>query len=78
MDEDEILRLCQITGLESLFKDEDFSKSWNIEDSALNVTDYEPLTDDVVPDDARDGRTQCRMTKTRQLDLPRHHTPNRR
>lgn len=34
MDEDEILRLCQITGLESLFKDADFSKSWNIEDSS--------------------------------------------
>jgi len=33
MDEDEILRLCQITGLESLFKDEDFSKAWLVEDS---------------------------------------------
>lgn len=40
MDKDEILRLCQITGLEGLFKDEEFSKSWLIEDSAL---DYEPL-----------------------------------
>lgn len=33
MDEDEILRLCQISGLEDLFKDEDFSKAWLIEDS---------------------------------------------
>lgn len=33
MDEDEILRLCQITGLQELFKDEDFSKAWNVEDS---------------------------------------------
>lgn len=33
MDEDEILRLCQITGLQELFKDEDFSKAWEIEDS---------------------------------------------
>lgn len=57
MDEDEILRLCQITGLASLFKDEDFSRSWNIEDSALNVSDYEPLTDEVVPEEACDGRT---------------------
>ena len=31
--QDEILRLCQITGLQDLFKDEDFSKSWNVEDS---------------------------------------------
>jgi hypothetical protein len=33
MEEDEILRLCQITGLASLFKDEEFSKSWDIKDS---------------------------------------------
>lgn len=48
MDEDEILRLCQITGLESLFKDEDFSKSWLIEDSDI---DYEPLTDEVTDEE---------------------------
>lgn len=46
MDADEILRLCQISGLESLFKDDDFSKSWNIEDSALEV-EYEMLTDEI-------------------------------
>lgn len=44
MDEDEILRLMQITGLESLFKDEDFSKSWMIEDSEL---EFDELTDEV-------------------------------
>jgi ParB-like chromosome segregation protein Spo0J len=44
MDEEEILRLCQITGLEDIFKDDDFSKSWNIEDSEI---DFEPLTDDI-------------------------------
>jgi len=32
MDEDEVLRLCQITGLEDLFKDQEFSKSWDIND----------------------------------------------
>lgn len=41
MDEDEILRLCQITGLESLFKDDDFSRSWNIEDSSEDFEDIE-------------------------------------
>ncbi len=46
MDSDEILRLCQISGLESLFKDDDFSKSWNIEDSELNI-EFEELTDEV-------------------------------
>jgi hypothetical protein len=44
MDEDEILRLCQITGLSGLFADEDFSKSWDIEDSE---SEFIPLTDDI-------------------------------
>ncbi len=45
MDQDEILRLCQISGLEDIFKDDDFSKAWLIEDSD---TDFEPLTDEVT------------------------------
>lgn len=44
MDEDEILRLCQITGLKDLFKDDDFSRSWNAEDSEF---EYEDLTDEI-------------------------------
>lgn len=48
MDEDEILRLCQITGLASLFADQQFSKSWDIEDSA---PDFEPLNDDILESD---------------------------
>lgn len=44
MDEEEILRLCQITGLQDIFKDDDFSKSWESSDSIYN---YEPLTDDL-------------------------------
>jgi len=44
MDEDEILRLCQITGLKDLFKDDDFSRSWNAEDSSF---EYEDLTDEI-------------------------------
>jgi len=30
MDEDEILRLCQITGLSELFENQDFSRAWEI------------------------------------------------
>jgi ParB-like chromosome segregation protein Spo0J len=30
MDEDEVLRLCQITGMAELFADADFSKAWDI------------------------------------------------
>jgi hypothetical protein len=48
MDQDEILRLCQITGLSELFKDEDFSRSWDIKDSSLSS---EELTDTVLPDE---------------------------
>ncbi len=33
MDEDEILRLCQITGLANIFADQDFSRAWEVEDS---------------------------------------------
>ena len=51
MDYDEILRLCQISGLESLFKDDDFSRSWNIEDTELSVGDFEPLTDEVTEEE---------------------------
>lgn len=32
MDADEVLRLCQITGLAEMFKDGDFSRSWEIDD----------------------------------------------
>ena len=31
MDKDELLRLKQITGLASLFKDHEFSKAWEVD-----------------------------------------------
>jgi ParB-like chromosome segregation protein Spo0J len=43
MDQDEILRLCQITGLSDLFKDQEFSKAWDLEDSE---PEFVPLDDD--------------------------------
>jgi len=45
MDMEEILRLCQITGLQELFQDDDFSKSWNVEDA--EVDDFEGFIDEV-------------------------------
>ena len=51
MDEDEILRLCQITGLEHLFSDQDFSRAWEASDS---IHAYDPLTDK-LPEDELDG-----------------------
>lgn len=55
MDEDEVLRLCQITGLETLFQDGEFSKSWESSD-AVNVDDFSPISDD-FEDDNEKGRT---------------------
>lgn len=43
MDEEEVLRLCQISGLEDLFSDKDFSRSWEADDSQEvweDLTDY--------------------------------------
>lgn len=54
MDEEEILRLCQITGLQDIFKDDDFSKSWEASDA---VTNYEPLTDDLSEEELEHYRT---------------------
>ena len=55
MDEDEVLRLCQITGLETLFQDGEFSKSWESSD-AVQVDDYTPITDGFDDEDEK-GRT---------------------
>ena len=42
MDPDEVLRLCQITGLAEVFADQEFSKAWDIE---RPVSDEEILSD---------------------------------
>ncbi len=54
MDEEEILRLCQITGLQDIFKDDDFSKSWESSDSIAN---YELLTDNLTDEEVENYRT---------------------
>jgi ParB-like chromosome segregation protein Spo0J len=58
MDEDEILRLCQITGLADLFSDEQFSKAWDVEKS-ISEDDFKELTDkpEDWDEDAADIRT---------------------
>ncbi len=47
MDQDEVLRLCQITGLAELFSDQEFSKSWDVE-GEVTEKDFEELTDDIT------------------------------
>lgn len=46
MEEDEVLRLCQITGLAELFADQEFSQSWTA-DGEITEADFQELTDDV-------------------------------
>jgi ParB-like chromosome segregation protein Spo0J len=45
MDEEEVLRLCQISGIEYLFTDKDFSRAWEADDSN---EDWEEMTDEVT------------------------------
>lgn len=47
MDEEEVLRLCQVSGLEHLFSDNDFSKAWV---SSEIEPDFTPITDEVSED----------------------------
>lgn len=53
MDQDEILRLCQITGLAELFMDQEFSRSWDVE-GFVTPDDFEELSEDSV--DSQDFR----------------------
>lgn len=53
MDEEEVLRLCQISGLEHLFSDKDFSRSWESEDVA---GDWVDITDEVSEEEIENTR----------------------
>ena len=43
MEPDEVLRLCQISGLTELFHDDDFSQSWDLDDDSQQA--FEGLSD---------------------------------
>lgn len=45
MDDDEVLRLCQISGLTELFSDQGFSQSWDAE-GEVTETDFDQISDD--------------------------------
>jgi hypothetical protein len=62
MDQDEILRLCQITGLAELFSDQDFSKAWDVEGD-VTESDFEELTDDITTYD-EDEASKFRTVNT--------------
>lgn len=49
MDEEEVLRLCQISGMEHLFSDKDFSRAWEADDA--NIQDWEDITDELTQEE---------------------------
>lgn len=52
MDADEVLRLCQITGLAELFKDQAFSEAWEVQhDNGVGGEILSDIIPDYVPDD---------------------------
>jgi len=50
MDQDEVLRLCQISGLTELFSDESFSKSWDIDFMSEDDIDFVLNEENIEPD----------------------------
>jgi len=48
MDPDEVLRLCQVSGLVEMFANTEFSKSWDIDVKDDNVDNFEGLDEDAV------------------------------
>jgi ParB-like chromosome segregation protein Spo0J len=63
MDEDEILRLCQITGLADVFSDEEFSRSWDIENA--EQPDFVKLDEFTDFDESEQSRTVNTSDETR-------------
>lgn len=53
MDEEEVLRLCQISGMEDLFSDKDFSRAWESDDQEQ---DWEDITDEVTEEEIEKTR----------------------
>lgn len=53
MDADEVLRLCQITGLAEMFKDEEFSAAWEVDNGNEGQGD---VLSDVIPDFESDDK----------------------
>lgn len=48
MDSDEVLRLCQVSGLVEMFANTEFSKSWDIESTNDNVDNLIDIEDDLT------------------------------
>ena len=61
MDKDEVLRLCQISGLSEIFSGQEFSKAWEPQ-GAFNPEDFEDISGD--SQDYRDIEIEVRTANT--------------
>lgn len=61
MDKDEVLRLCQISGLSEIFSGQEFSKAWEPEGS-FNPEDFDPISGN--EQDYRDVEIEVRTANT--------------
>jgi ParB-like chromosome segregation protein Spo0J len=62
MDEEEVLRLCQISGIEHLFTDSDFSTAW---EAAEYSDDFKPVNDELSQEELSKYRIPNEKDKTR-------------
>lgn len=62
MDEEEVLRLCQISGMEHLFSDKDFSRAWEADDSTM---DFEEVNDELTDEEIAQYRIPHQDAETR-------------
>lgn len=62
MDEEEVLRLCQISGMEHLFSDKDFSRAWESDDAQTN---WEDLSDELTEEEIAQHRIPHQDNKDR-------------
>lgn len=63
MDEDEILRLCQVSGLENLFQDKDFNQAWVSDND--NTDDFGEFLGEVTEEDMAEHKIPNEKDDTR-------------
>ncbi len=56
MDSDEVLRLCQITGLAEAFQNEEFSEAWEVDRPPPEIAAGSAIFSDVIPDFEADDK----------------------
>jgi DNA-directed RNA polymerase specialized sigma subunit len=63
MDADEVLRLCQISGLAEMFSDQEFSQAWEIN----SVNDLDNLEDEELSTGAEEVKTTLELANQVRL-----------